>query len=229
MEARKKIAIIVAAGSGSRMGATMPKQLLPLNEKPIIIHTIEKFLHSFSDLQIILVLSPIVYQKLCKDFGDLMHSDRIHCVDGGMSRFHSVQNGIMAAPDNAIIFVHDGVRCLVSENLIHQCFHDASQYGSAIPAIKIVDSLRKVENENSHIINRDNIRAIQTPQTFQSEILKAAFQQPYQEIFTDEASVVEAFGHSIHLVEGEETNIKITRPLDLIIAKAILETQNSME
>jgi len=147
-------------------------------------------------------------------------------VVGGKTRFHSVQNGIQQIKDPAVVFVHDGVRCLLTPNLIKRCFEQAIDKGSAIPAVTCTDSVRILNNHSHEAIDRDQVKIIQTPQTFLSTILIPAFNQPYQENFTDEATVVEAFGESVFLIEGEYSNLKITRPTDLILATAILEERS---
>lgn len=218
----KKIAVITAGGSGSRMGSVLPKQFLLLNGQTIIWHTFQAFLAAFSDIQFILVL-PVDYMtaglELIEEMG--LTSQTI-LVPGGKTRFESVKNGLAKITESSIIFVHDGVRCLVTAELIKQCYDQAIEYGSAIPAVAVTDSIRIIENEKNHSIDRNNIRIIQTPQTFRSEILIPAFEQPYLESFTDEASVVEANGGNVMLIDGDHQNIKITRPLDLVIAKHIL-------
>jgi 2-C-methyl-D-erythritol 4-phosphate cytidylyltransferase len=222
---RKKVAVIVAGGVGSRMAAGMPKQFLELNGKPVLVYTLETFLNSFSDLQVTLVLPTdhlLEGKELVEKYFDI---NRIKFVSGGETRFHSVQNGLQAIHDSSIIFVHDAVRCLLSAQLVQRCFMQAEEMGSAIPAIAATDSLRILQEGESRSLPRDQVRLIQTPQTFQSEILLPAYQVPFQPAFTDEASVVESFGLPIHLIEGEEQNIKITRPVDLVTAAQYLNAR----
>lgn len=224
MEKFRKIAIIVAAGNGTRMGSKLPKQALQLVGKSILEHTLDAFLAAYDDLQIILVLSSYFLENLTAIIPNHLDDNRISIVEGGETRYHSVQKGIQKAPDDSIIFVHDGVRCLISSELIHRCYEDAMQYESSIPVVKMVDSLRIIrENGQNKILNRDNIRAVQTPQTFTSALIKRAFEQNYQDSFTDEASVVENLGIQVHLTEGETSNIKITTPIDLAIAELLLK------
>lgn len=221
----QKIAIIVAGGSGVRMGSALPKQFLPLKNKPVLQYTLETFLLSFPDLQIILVL-PDAYLNMGMELIEKIPlHQRIRLVAGGVTRFHSVKAGLSVIPPqtNAIIFVHDAVRCLISAKLIQQCYQQAMEKGSAIPAIKATDSIRQIINDASKPLNRDEIFLIQTPQTFRSDILLSAFQQEHQPEFTDEATVVEYSGVPIHLIEGEHQNIKITRPIDLLIAEKFLD------
>jgi 2-C-methyl-D-erythritol 4-phosphate cytidylyltransferase len=218
----KKIAVITAGGAGSRMGTVLPKQFLLLNERPILWHTIQAFVSAFTDIQLILVL-PADYMtagiELITEMG--LNSQTI-LVQGGATRFDSVKNGLAKITEPAIIFVHDGVRCLITTTLIKQCYNQAIEIGTAIPAVAATDSIRMESNGINQSIDRNKIRIIQTPQTFNSNILLPAFQQPYQETFTDEASVVEANGSKVHLIEGDNQNLKITRPIDLIIAAQIL-------
>jgi 2-C-methyl-D-erythritol 4-phosphate cytidylyltransferase len=219
----KKIAVIVAAGSGTRMGGASPKQFLLVNDKPVLYHTLKAFLSAFADIQIVLVL-PADYTALGQKIIDAYFArDKIKLATGGETRFHSVKNGLQLAEDDAIIFVHDGVRCLVTENLIHRCYAEAVSSGTAIPVIPSKDSVRIVHEEGNDAIDREKVMLVQTPQTFHSKILLPAFQIDYKEKFTDEATVVEAFGLKVTLVEGEENNIKITRPIDLLIAERILK------
>ncbi len=219
----EKYAVIVAGGSGLRMGAAVPKQFLEINNKPLIWYSLNTFLESFDDLEIILVL-PEDYQDAGKAIvADTLMPGRIHITTGGKMRFHSVKKGLQLINKHSIVFVHDGVRCLLTTHLIDRCYKGAIHRGNAIPAIVPCDSLRLETFDGNSTLDRNKVRIIQTPQTFYSDIIKTAFEQDYHESFTDEASVVEQLGIKIHLVEGEETNIKITRPLDLMIAEKIME------
>ncbi len=221
----KKFAVIVAGGLGQRMGSDIPKQFLLLKGKPLLQYTLQTFLKTFIDLQIILVL-PIPYFKMGKDLLYKMNmEERVQIAEGGETRFHSVQNGLKVIKEGSVIFVHDGVRCLVTKQLIVNCYNEALRKGSAIPVVAPTDSLRLVREGNNQILDRSNVRIVQTPQTFQSEILLPAFNQPYRPSFTDEATVVEAAGNKVHLIEGDYNNLKITRPIDLVIAEKILEAQ----
>ncbi len=219
----KKIAVIVAGGSGVRMNSSTPKQFLLLNGKPILYYTIQTFLQAFDDLQIILVLPEENIAAGQEIIDAFFNYERIKITAGGRTRFHSVQNGLKLIEEEAVIFVHDGVRCLLSQNLIHRCYTAAIEFGSAIPVLQPADSLRIINNEDNEAIDRNTIRLVQTPQTFHSKILLPAFNIDYKEKFTDEATVVEAFGLKVHLIDGEETNIKITKPIDLVIAEKIVE------
>jgi len=219
----KKYAVIVAAGSGLRMGTSTPKQFLLLHDKPVLWYTLTAFLTAFDDLEIVLVL-PKEYvdegKLLAKSTGS---PKRIKLVTGGETRFHSVKNGLALVPADAIVFVHDGVRCLLTKELIHRCYNMALEKGNAVPAVSSVDSIRLEENGQNRIVDRNKIKIIQTPQTFQGNILKKAFEQDYRESFTDEASVVEQYGIKINLVEGEELNFKMTKALDILVAEQILK------
>ncbi|MBP6430495.1 MAG: 2-C-methyl-D-erythritol 4-phosphate cytidylyltransferase [Ferruginibacter sp.] len=220
----KKIAVIVAGGFGTRMNSSTPKQFLLLNGKPILYYTIQTFLQAFEDLHIILVLpeeSIAAGQEIIDAFFDY---ERIKITAGGSTRFNSVQNGLKLIEEESIVFVHDGVRCLLSKNLIHRCFDAAMEFGSAIPVINCTDSLRMISEDDNEAVDRTKIKLVQTPQTFHSKILLPAFNIDYKEKFTDEATVVEAFGLKVHLIDGEETNIKITKPIDLLIAEQIMSS-----
>ncbi|MBL7751555.1 MAG: 2-C-methyl-D-erythritol 4-phosphate cytidylyltransferase, partial [Chitinophagaceae bacterium] len=199
----KKYAIIVAGGSGTRMGSNIPKQFLLLKEKPILYYTLKTFLEAYDDLQIILVL-PVEYTDMGREIIDAyFDKDRIQITAGGDTRFQSVKNGLQLIDEESIIFVHDGVRCLLSADLIHRCYAQALESGSAIPAIPSKDSVRLKKGEINESVDRKSVMLIQTPQTFHSKILLPAFQIDDKDKFTDEATVVEAFGLKVFLVEGE--------------------------
>ena len=219
----KKVAVIVAGGSGTRMNNKLPKQFLLLKGKPVLYYTINTFLLSYTDLKIILVL-PEEYiaagQEIIDAFFDYK---RIQITAGGRTRFHSVQNGLSLIDDECMVFVHDGVRCLLTTDLVHRCYEAAIDLGSAIPVVDCRDSVRIIKGEENEAIDRTKIKLVQTPQTFHSKILLPAFKIDYKDKFTDEASVVEAFGLKVNLVEGEDNNIKITRPVDLVVAEKLLD------
>ena len=220
----KKIAVIVAGGTGRRMNNSTPKQFLLLNGKPVLYYTINAFLHAYADMEIILVLPEdhiAAGQEIIDAFFDYK---RIQITIGGRTRFHSVKNGLQLITAESIIFVHDAVRCMVTVALIQRCYDAAIENGSAIPVINSKDSVRILNEAGNEAMERDNVRLVQTPQTFHSKILLPAFNIDYKDRFTDEASVIEAFGLKVKLVEGEENNIKITRPLDLAIAEYLLST-----
>lgn len=223
----KKYAIIVAGGSGIRMGGSLPKQFMLLKDKPVLYYTLKVFIEAYNDLQIILVL-PVDYTDMGQEIIDAyFDKDRIRIIAGGDTRFQSVKNGLALIDLDAIIFVHDGVRCLLSKELIYRCYDTAVETGSAIPAIISKDSIRLLTEVGNETYDRDKVMLIQTPQTFQSKILLPAFQVVFEDKFTDEATVVEANGIKVSLVEGEENNFKITRPLDLLVAEKIIEGNNA--
>lgn len=222
MATRTNTAIVVAAGQGLRMGTDTPKQFLELDGAPVLLHALRAFAKAYADMELIVVL-PEAWMHM----EPLMRSAlgagvRLRAVSGGASRFDSVSRGLALLKDPSVVFVHDGARPLPSVELIRRCREEALLHGSAIPVIPLKESLRLVENDGSRALDRSRYRLVQTPQTFVSEWLKEAFCQPYRELFTDEASVVEHKGYSLHLVEGEEQNLKITTPLDLLIAGEIL-------
>lgn len=219
----KKYAVIVAGGSGLRMGTPVPKQFLPIRGKPAIWYTLTAFLNAFDDLQIIMVLPEAHIQTGQEILRSTHDPDRIWMTVGGETRFHSVKNGLNHIQQHSIVFVHDGVRCLLTPELIRRCCEKAQESGNAIPAIAATDSIRIETIGGNEMIDRNKVRIIQTPQTFYSDVIKAAFEQDYEETFTDEATVVERLGVKINLVEGEPTNIKITYPIDVLIAEKILE------
>lgn len=216
----------MAGGSGLRMGTTLPKQFLPLQDKPVLWYTLQAFLEAFDDLHIILVLPEAHLLTGQEILRSTMDPDRVWMTVGGETRFHSVRNGLQHIHQHSIVFVHDGVRCLLTPNLIRRCYEAAIEGGNAIPAISAVDSIRMSTIDGSVPVDRNKVKIIQTPQTFYSDILKAAFEQEYDDRFTDEASVVEKIGVKIHLIEGETSNIKITQPIDILIAEKILEERN---
>ena len=217
-----KYAIIVAGGSGTRMGGNLPKQFLLLKNKPVLYYTIKTFLAAYDDLKIILVL-PQEYTDMGLEIVNAWFDrDRIRITPGGDTRFQSVKNGLQLVVGESIIFVHDGVRCLLSPGLIHRCYEKAMESGSAIPVVPSKDSVRLLTDEGNDVVERNKVMLVQTPQTFHSKILIPAFNIDYKDKFTDEATVVEAYGLKVSLVQGEESNIKITTPLDLILAENLL-------
>ena len=216
-----KYAVIVAGGTGTRMGAAVPKQFMQLNGKPVLLHTIETFLRAYADLQIILVLPASFEEQGRQLILQTTTASRVQIVLGGATRFHSVQNGLKKINEASVVFVHDGVRCLVTESLIRRCYEQTIVKGNAIPAVAVNDSIRMVQGNKTKVVDRSRLLAVQTPQTFRSNILLSAFEQPYNEAFTDEATVAEAAGHEIFMIEGEKENIKITLPADLLIAEQL--------
>ena len=236
--------IIVAGGKGLRMGSDIPKQFLPIGGKPVLMRTLERFREYSEDLQIILVLpeaQQAYWQELCKEY-DFQVDYQI--ANGGQTRFHSVQNGLNLIPDDAegVVGVHDGVRPFPSIEVIRSCYETARTAKAVIPVIPIVETVRQIipnnqstpsnqntpNNPSSITVPRDQYRLVQTPQTFDIQLLKAANRQPYNNSFTDDASVVESYGHQITLVEGNRENIKITTPYDITVAEAIINSQLSI-
>jgi 2-C-methyl-D-erythritol 4-phosphate cytidylyltransferase len=217
-----KYAVIVAGGSGTRMGSSLPKQYLRLNDQPILLHTLKAFVSAYDDFQVILVLpeSYIEFTRAMLVENNFFHP--IQFVRGGETRFHSVQNGLRVIKEDGIVFVHDAVRCLVSPHLIRRCYQGAMDNGSAIPVINLKDSVRILKKDKHFPIDRSLLKLVQTPQTFQTQIILPAFECSYHEVFTDEATVVEASGKEVYLIDGEETNIKITSPVDMVIAETYL-------
>ena len=218
-------AIIVAGGKGLRMGGDVPKQFLPVGGKPILMRTIERFREYDEKLNIIMVL-PVQQQEYWNNLC-LEHSFRaeIRIANGGETRFESSKNGLDAIPsgESGLVAIHDGVRPFVSIETISRCFNAASAHGAAIPVLPVVESLRVVEpNGESKNVLRSNYRMVQTPQVFQIGLAKQAFAQEYNEAFTDDASVIESFGHSVAMVDGNRENIKLTTPYDLSVAQTII-------
>ena len=225
----ERYAILVAGGQGLRMGGDVPKQFLPLNGKPVLMHTIERFLEVFPDIHIIIVLPQgqhDYWHALCSKHG---FADTFQLAMGGPSRFHSVLNGLSAIPaevSQAVVAVHDGVRPFVSKETLRRCYDEAEQSGTAVPVLPVVETIRELLPEGgSRTVPRDNYRLVQTPQVFQLNILRQAYEQPFSAHFTDDASVVESLGIPISLVEGNRENIKLTTPADLLLAHGILEAR----
>jgi 2-C-methyl-D-erythritol 4-phosphate cytidylyltransferase len=218
----KKYAVIVAGGSGSRMGSEVPKQFLLLRDKPVLWYTLEVFLAAYDDMMVVLVV-PAEHMEAAQAVVEATRaSQRVRLTPGGITRFHSVQNGLNLINEDCVNFVHDGVRCLASVDLIHRCYEQALSWGSAIPVVDSKDSVRLVTEGGNEAIDRSRVKLVQTPQTFLSHILLPAYRVEYRNEFTDEASVAEAAGHTVHLVEGETGNIKITLPMDLILAEKLI-------
>jgi len=219
----KKFAIIVAGGTGTRMQNVIPKQFIELCGKPILMHTIEKFYKSVANIQIIIALPNdhiSTWSYLCSKYAfAIPHLT----VKGGQTRYHSVKNALSLVTENSIIAVHDAVRPLVSNKVINNCFKLAQSQGNAIPVVSVKDSIRKIEDSTSIAVNRNNFKAVQTPQCFSNCIIQKAYLQEYKPEFTDDASVVEYSGVEIYLTEGNDENIKITTPLDLLIAESIMK------
>ena len=225
----KKTAIIVAGGTGQRMGTTLPKQFLAIEGKSILLHTVDQFVTAFADINFIIVLPADYIQEGQALITASGLSQSFHFVAGGDTRFQSVKNGLAQVDPESIVFVHDAVRCLLTPALIQRCYDQALEKGAAIPAVSSTDTIRITEGTKHHVVDRSTVMMIQTPQTFNAAILKKAFEQAYQSSFTDEANVLEASGKEVYLIEGEYENIKITRPLDLAIAEYILAKRASKD
>jgi 2-C-methyl-D-erythritol 4-phosphate cytidylyltransferase len=219
----EKIALIVAGGTGKRMKSQVPKQFMLLKGHPVLMHTINRFHRYDAGMRIVLVLPADqidTWKDLCKK-NDFTVPHEI--VTGGETRFHSIRKNLDRIPEQCLVAVHDGVRPLVSLETIHRCFRAAEENGNAVPCVEIPETLRNIDEHGSRPVDRTKYRLIQTPKVFTGGILKEAYQQEYQQCFTDDASVVESRGHKIHLVEGNHENIKITLQQDLGIAEFLLQ------
>jgi len=218
----KQYAIIVAGGIGHRMGHEIPKQFLLINGTPLLMHTITAFYDFSSSIELVIVLPKEqmgFWVELCNKYRfKIPHKT----VSGGKARFESVRNGLETIGNSGLVAIHDGVRPLVSAALIKSCFDYALKHGNALPVLPISESVRAIDNNRNKPIDRTGIRVCQTPQVFLCEQIKKAYQQTESMDFTDDASVLESLGFSIHLLPGHSQNIKITTPLDLTIAEAIL-------
>lgn len=218
-----KYALIVAGGKGLRMGSDLPKQFLPVGGKPVLMRTLEAFYTYSPEIQIILVLprsQQPYWAQLCEEHSfSLPHT----VADGGETRFHSVKNGLAHVSVPGLVGVHDGVRPFVSQEVIARCYELAAEKKAVIPVIDVVETVRHLEGGGSTTVSRDEYKLVQTPQVFDTDLLKQAYQQPFTSFFTDDASVVEAMGVPVYLAAGNRENIKITTPFDLKIAAALLE------
>jgi len=220
-----KYIIIVAGGKGLRMGGEVPKQFLPVGGKPVLMRTMEAFHAYDAEIRIVLVL-PVAQQtywkELCAQYAFTLP---YRLANGGETRFHSVKNGLDTIPadEDALVGVHDGVRPFVSTGVIARCYAEAARVEAVVPVIDVVETVRHLEgNGRSTTVSRDDYKLVQTPQVFSLALLKKAYAQPYVPAFTDDASVVEAFGHEVTLVQGNRENIKITTPFDLAVAEALV-------
>ena len=231
---RKKILIVTAGGMGTRMGASVPKQFIELEGKPILRLTIERFLQAEPDLQVITVLPEahvIPWRQYCIK-ADFTCPQRL--VKGGFTRFHSVQNALVHVPDGALVAVHDGVRPLLSVDKIREMFAKAQSVPALIPVMPVTDTLKVLKKEadgrlaaTGEPIDRSRIYGAQTPQIFYSEVLKQAYTQGFDTLFTDDASVAERYGIPLTFIAGERYNLKITTPEDLIVAKLLLSLEHN--
>ena len=222
----KRGVIIVAGGSGRRMGGALPKQFMMLDNEPILARSINRMHEALPAAEIVVVL-PEEHVELWKNIAARFDVARHKIALGGKERFHSVKNGLEALSDEVcIVGIHDAVRPLASKKLVIKLFLEAENNTAVIPVVAPIDSYRIVEGDDSRIIDRSALRMVQTPQVFQAEALRKAYEQPFSTTFTDDASVMEAAGHKVTLVEGERENIKITTPSDMLIAEAIINAES---
>ena len=217
----KKYIIIVAGGKGLRMGGDIPKQFLPVCCKPVLMRTLEAFHAYDASMRLILVL-PVSQQAYWKQLCEEYQFDLVHEIaNGGETRFHSVKNGLALVKEDGLVGVHDGVRPFVSQEVISRCYEEAVSLKAVIPVIGVVETVRHLTEEGSETVPRDQYKLVQTPQVFDVAVLRRAYQQEYTDLFTDDASVVEALGEKVYLVEGNRENIKLTTPFDLKLAELL--------
>ena len=220
----KKYIIIVAGGKGLRMGGDIPKQFLPVCGKPVLMRTLEAFHAYDASMRLILVL-PVSQQAYWKQLCEEYQFDLVHEIaNGGETRFHSVKNGLALVEEEGLVGVHDGVRPIVSQEVIYRCYEEAASLKAVIPVIGVVETVRHLTEEGSETVPRDQYKLVQTPQVFDMTLLHRAYQQEYTDLFTDDASVVEALGEKVYLVEGNRENIKLTTPFDLKLAELLCLT-----
>ncbi|MCB9182700.1 MAG: 2-C-methyl-D-erythritol 4-phosphate cytidylyltransferase [Flavobacteriales bacterium] len=214
--------IIVAGGSGKRLGGPVPKQFQAVKGRPLLMWTIEAFHRFDPELALIVVLPKEhfdIWRALCLGHRFFIEHE---VVAGGEQRWHSVKAGLEKVEGNGLVAVHDGVRPLVSAKLIERCFAAADEKAAAIPVVPVVPSIRETTAEGSRALDRSKLLAVQTPQCFHSDLLRKAFEQPYDAAFTDEAALVERMGVKVALVEGEENNIKVTTAMDMRLVELVL-------
>ena len=220
----KKHIIIVAGGKGLRMGGDIPKQFLPICGKPVLMRTLEAFHAYDASMHLILVL-PVSQQAYWKQLCEEYQFELVHEIaDGGETRFHSVKNGLALVKEDGLVGVHDGVRPFVSQEVIARCYEEAVSLKAVIPVIGVVETVRHLIEEGSETVPRDQYKLVQTPQVFDVALLRRAYQQEYTDLFTDDASVVEALGEKVCLVEGNRENFKLTTPFDLKLAELLCLT-----
>jgi 2-C-methyl-D-erythritol 4-phosphate cytidylyltransferase len=220
----KKYIIIVAGGKGLRMGGDIPKQFLPVCGKPVLMRTLEAFHAYDASMRLILVL-PVSQQAYWKQLCEEYQFELVHEIaNGGETRFHSVKNGLALVEEDGLVGVHDGVRPFVSQEVITRCYEEAASLKAVIPVIGVVETVRHLTEEGSETVPRDQYKLVQTPQVFDVALLRRAYQQEYTGLFTDDASVVEALGEKVYLVEGNRENIKLTTPFDLKLAELLCLT-----
>ena len=223
----KRYVLIVAGGKGVRMGAGLPKQFIPMRGRPLLMHTLERFYRWDTSACLIVALPlehHVYWEMLCREIPCTVPHQ---VVAGGETRFHSVKNGLALIREPGLGAVHDGVRPFVPQEVIEACFALAAGRGTAVPVVRMTDSIREVEPSTgkSRPADRSRYLAVQTPQVFDSNLLAEAYRQPYSPAFTDDASVVEAMGTEVFLAEGHPENIKVTSPFDLLVAEAIMNRQ----
>ncbi len=219
----KKYAVIVAAGSGKRMQSNIPKQFMPLRDKPVFFYSVNAFLNSYDDIEIILVM-PAHHQYTHEELLQYFEKkSQVKIISGGDTRYASVKNSLKEITEEGIVFIHDAVRPFINKPFLDELLSIATEKGNAVPYTDVSDSLRLVLEDTSTSINRDQVKAIQTPQVFQAAIIKRAYRLPFKETFTDDASVAESAGEKIYLVKGLAENIKITKPLDFKYAELMID------
>ena len=220
--------VIVAGGRGRRMGNDVPKQFLEIGNRPVLMLTIDRFARYHTSLNVIVVLPEdqiSTWQQLCKKHN--FQVDHL-VVRGGETRYGSVKNGLKQIGEEGLVAIHDGVRPFVSHETIDRCFNAAQISGAAIPVLEVVETIRKIGNQGSELVPRDDYRLVQTPQVFRVSLIKEAYyDQCNASSFTDDASVAEAAGYEITLVKGNRENIKITSPFDMLIANALIKQENN--
>jgi 2-C-methyl-D-erythritol 4-phosphate cytidylyltransferase len=224
----KNYVIIVAGGSGQRMLSEIPKQFLNISRKPVLLFSLEAFANAIPDINIILVLPEAnikTWKEIIKDqYVKIKHT----IVNGGESRSQSVKNGLQLITEQGLIAIHDGVRPLITSTVIKLLFSEAGKFGNAIPVIPITDTVRQVEGDQSILLDRNQLLLMQTPQVFQSNILHKAYDECGSGSYTDDAAVIEAAGYKVHLCGGDPENIKLTKPMDMLLAEAILRQRKSL-
>ena len=223
----KTFLVLVAGGSGTRMGTSIPKQFLEINGRPIIYYTLAKFFEAVEQLEIIIVIHPAWKTELNDLLQRYFPEKKFHLADGGETRFHSVKNGLSLIDEESLVMIHDAARPFVSVETISRGIAETFRAGSAIPVISVSESLRKIDGIQSYAVNRNDFKLVQTPQCFMSDKIKLAYQAEFKESFTDDASVFEHAGFKVNLVEGNPENIKITQPSDMDFAEFLLSKSNN--
>lgn len=218
----QKYALIVAGGKGIRMGSETPKQFIKLSGKPVLMRTIEAFHHYSPDIRIILVLNQDLMEQWNALCGEYRFTAPVELVEGGQERFHSVKNGLGMVEQSSLVAIHDGVRPLVTQRIIADSFTIAAKFGSAVPVSPLNETVRKIKDGKSQVIDRCYLFSVQTPQTFLSDLIQKAYLQDYREDFTDDASLVESMGEKVHFFPGDSRNIKITRQEDMKLAEMMM-------